>query len=144
MEQITNQEIGLCSCGSILIYNFYFRGKRFLCFKCGALYITPPFSQRSTVEGEAKLAAMETEFLVNCGRKLFCFGMNRKDCDLCNGPKEEEHIHHATKSDWVECNDALKWLSDRTGKEFGMVNGELGHVAELKSVARSVGRSIEL
>src|SRR5262245_19609213 len=130
--------IPLCQCGTFLIYNFYFRDKRFLCLRCGTLYAHPPRQQRSTAEGEAKLAAMEAEFLVNCGSKLFAFGQYWHSCERCNRQPEEEHIYHASKLDWVRLNDGLKWLSDRTGKEFGMVNGDLGHYTELMSAAGSV------
>jgi hypothetical protein len=133
---LTTAQIGVCSCGAFLIYNFFFKGKRFLCLSCGALYIDAPRIQESTREGESRLAALETEFMINAGRKLFCIGMNRNDCPLCNGPDEQEHILHATNREWMECNDALKWLSDRTGREFGIVNGDLGHAAELVAAAR--------
>jgi len=133
----TTATIGVCRCGSFLIYNFYFKNKRFVCIGCGALYATPPRLQRSTPEGEARLAALETEFLVNCGRKLFALGQYRRGCDRCEGDNEQEHILHASPRDWTECSDALKWLSDRTGIEFAMVNGFLGHYKELTSAARS-------
>ncbi len=63
-------------------------------------------------------------------------GMYRYGCELCD--QDEEHIKHASQRDWREINDALKWISDRTGKEFGMVNGDLGHYAELMSAAKSI------
>ena len=142
----TNEWIPLCHCGRFLLYNFYFKNKRFLCISCGALYAYPSRRQESTPEGEARLAALETEFLVNCGRKLFCLGMYRRDCTLCNGPGEQEHLWHASKRDWIELSDALKWISDRTGKEFAMVNGDLGHYKEMMSVAKplSAPGSIEM
>lgn len=135
---MTTAQIPICNCGSFLIYNFYFKGKRFLCLSCGALYFNPPRAQMSTREGEARLAAIETEFLVNCGSKLFAIGMNLHHCERCNGPDEEEHIRHASDLDWRLCNDALKWLSDRTGIEFGMVNGDLGHTNELVLATRGL------
>lgn len=137
VRPMTTAHIPVCNCGSFLIYNFFFKGKRFLCLSCGALWHNPPRMQQSTKDGEARLAAIEAEFLVNCGRKLFCFGMNRNDCEQCNGPDEQEHIYHATDADWRECNDALKWLSDRTGVEFGIVNGDLGHANELIAAAKA-------
>lgn len=135
MPQPTTAEIPICSCGSFLLYLFYFRGKRFLCLRCGALYAGAPRTQPSTPEGEARLAAFESEFLTNCGSKLFAFGIYLRGCGRCD--RDEEHIRHASRRDWVELNDALKWLSDRTGREFGLVNGDLGHYAELMSVATS-------
>jgi hypothetical protein len=135
---LTTADIPICDCGSVLIYNFYFKGKRFLCLGCGALYFDAPRIQLSTKESNARLAALESVFLVNCGRKLFCFGMNRHDCERCNGPDEQEHIHHASDQEWIECNNALKWLSDRTGVEFEIVNGDLGHTAELLAAAQAV------
>jgi hypothetical protein len=137
-KPLTTDQIPVCSCGAFLIYNFYFKNKRFLCLACGALWHDVPRIQPSSVEAEAKLIGLETEFLVSCGRKLFCFGMQRNDCSRCNGAGAEEHIRHASDRDWMECNDALKWLSDRTGKEFGIVNGDLGHVDELKRMAAAV------
>jgi hypothetical protein len=104
--------------------------------RCGALYASAPREQLSTPEAEAKISALETEFMVNCGSKLFAIGMYRYGCDRCDA--NEEHIQHASDQDWRELNDALKWISDRTGKEFGMVNGDLGHYAELTSAAMSI------
>jgi hypothetical protein len=146
--------IAVCQCGSFLIPvgglgntgDGYFRGKRFLCTSCGALYASTPRVQTSTREGEARLAALETEFLVNCGSKLFCFGVYRKDCPKCNGPDEQEHLWHASQRDWSELTDAIKWLNDKTGREFGMVNGELGHYKELISEVGSAAdpRSLDM
>ena len=135
--------VPICSCGSLLcsvggpgnIGDGYFKGKRFLCLRCGSLYANAPREQPSTPEAESKITALETEFMVNCGSKLFHFGMWRHDCEAC---RDDEHINHASARDWRELNDALKWISDRTGKEFGMVNGYLGHYAELTSSAMSI------
>lgn len=142
--------VPLCSCGSFLLSvggigntgDGFFRGKRFLCLRCGMLYASAPREQLSTSEAEAKIAALETEFMVNCGSKLFAMGMYRYGCDRCEA--DEEHIQHASPRDWQELNDALKWISDRTGKEFGMVNGDLGHYAELAGAAMSVTRASKL
>jgi len=139
--------VPLCSCGSFLLSvggianegDGFFRGKRFLCLRCGALYASAPRNQLSTLEAETKITALETEFMVNCGSKLFAFGMYRFGCDRCDA--DEEHIRHASDGDWRDLNDALKWISDRTGKEFGMVNGDLGHYAELSSQVASAGDS---
>jgi len=140
-------DVPLCSCGALLLNvggevdnagsqgDGFFRGKRYLCMKCGALYANAPRKQAATPEAEAKIMALESEFMTNCGSKLFHFGLYRHGCEACD--RDEEHIQHASDRDWRRLNDALKWLSDRTGKEFGMVNGDLGHFSELMSATSS-------
>jgi len=135
--------IPVCTCGSFLLSvgglgnqgDGFFRGKRFLCLKCGSLFANAPRLQPSRQESEARVSALETEFMTNCGSKLFAIGILWFGCDRCD--RNEDHIHHASQDDWNRLNDALKWLSDRTGKEFGMVNGDLGHYAEMMSAAQS-------
>lgn len=143
-------QVPLCNCGALLLSvggvgnvgDGFFRGKRFLCLRCGGLYAGAPREQPSTLEAENKITNLETEFMVNCGSKLFAIGTYWLGCANCDAG--EEHIRHAPDRDWRELNDALKWLSDRTGKEFGMVNGDLGHWAELTSAATAVGTSGKL
>lgn len=150
-------DVPLCNCGALLLSvggianqgDWFFQGKRYLCLKCGALHANAPREQASTPEAEAKISALETEFMVNCGSKLFWMGMFRLGCERCERELADAtqrqaepdpakaHIQHATQNDWREINDALKWISDRTGKEFGMVNGDLGHYQELMSEAKS-------
>lgn len=116
-------EVALCRCGSLLIYTYYFQQLQWLCMHCGKLWHKPPRAQASTPEAEAKWRALEAEFMTNCGSKLIVVGMYREGCDPCMPPGEQEHIYHATDADWRECNDAIKWLSERTGREFRLVNG---------------------
>ena len=117
-------KIALCHCGGVLIFTLYFQEKQFLCLKCGNLYQSPPRAQDSTPEGEAKWRALESEFMTNCGSKLIVVGLYRDGCARCL-LGEETHMHHATPEDWRACNDALYWLSERTGREFHLINGSI-------------------
>jgi hypothetical protein len=130
------QDIALCQCGSVLIYTEHFRGKRWLCMTCGRLYASAPRMQTWTAIAEQRWRSLDREFHLNCGNHLICIGQMRVDCAQCIGPPEQEHIYHATERDWQLCNDALKWLSDRTGREFVFVNGELGHSGVTRPVTR--------
>lgn len=120
---MSTQQVGVCSCGRLLIYTMYFREMQYLCLNCGKLYNHPPRAQPSTPEAEAKWRALEAEFMINCGSKLIVLGLYREGCAKCDGPPEEQHLLHATPQEWQECNEGLYWLSERTGREFHMVNG---------------------
>ena len=113
-------KVAVCACGSLLIWTMYFREQEWLCLKCGQVHQAPPRAQDSTPEAEAKWRALEAEFMVNCGRHLIVQGMFRDGCDLCD---PEVHLVHATKEEWRAVNDALYWLSTKTGREFRLVNG---------------------
>jgi hypothetical protein len=114
-------KVAVCACGSLLIWQQYFRENEWLCLQCGKVFRTPPRAQDSTPEAEAKWRALEAEFMVNCGSKLIVVGMYRNGCELCD--RDQMHLLHAKPWEWTECNDALYWLSERTGREFRLVNG---------------------
>ena len=114
-------KVGVCTCGSLLIFQLYMREQQYLCLNCGKTYPSPPRAQDSTPEAEAKWRALEAEFMVNCGRKLIVVGMYRDGCEACD--RDEQHIVHAKPHEWKEVNDALYWLSEKTGREFHLVNG---------------------
>jgi DNA-directed RNA polymerase subunit M/transcription elongation factor TFIIS len=116
-----SQKVAVCNCGSLLIWTQYFREREWLCLRCGQIYQSPPRAQDSTQEAEAKWRALESEFMTNCGSKLIVQGMYREGCERCD--RDEPHLVHATKIEWKEVNDALYWLSTRTGREFRLVNG---------------------
>jgi hypothetical protein len=128
--------IALCQCGNVLIFTEHFRGKRWLCMTCGRLFASPPRVQPWTAGAELRWRELDREFHYQCGNHLICLGQYRVDCPLCKGPPPKEHILHATKHDWQLCNDALKWLSERTGREFIFVNGEIGHSGVTRPVTR--------
>jgi len=116
-------QVGVCNCGQVLIFQLYMREWQWLCLKCGQVYQTPPRSQEGSIESESKWRALESEFMTHCGAKLIVLGMYREGCVHCTEPDEEQHLLHATPSEWQACNDALYWLSLRTGREFRLVNG---------------------
>lgn len=113
-------QVAVCTCGSLLIWQQYFRDNEWLCLNCGRVFLKPPRAQDSTPEAEAKWRALEAEFMVNCGSKLIVLGMYREGCEACD--RDQAHLYHATAADWQACNDALYWLSERTGREFRLVN----------------------
>lgn len=115
-------KVGLCVCGQLLIFTYYFQELQWLCMACGRQYKQPYRAQDETPESKAKWMALESEFMTHCGSKLIVLGMYREGCDECDKNKDA-HIAHATDRDWMECNDAIKWLSDRTGREFRLING---------------------
>ena len=117
-------QVAVCNCGSLLIWTQYFREQEWLCMKCGQVYMKPPRSQDSTPEAEAKWRALEADFMVNCGRHLIVQGMFREGCERCKAG-DETHLMHASLVEWKEVNDALYWLSTKTGREFKLVNGEM-------------------
>lgn len=115
--------IGICKCGHVLVYQLYFKQLQYICLNCGRLAHTPPRAQPSTPELEAKWRALEAEFMMNCGSKLIVEGMYRQGCELCD--RDQEHWHHATEAEWRDCNDAIHWLSERTGRAFALVNARM-------------------
>lgn len=117
-------KVAVCTCGTLLIFQMYMREQQLLCLKCGRTFRHPPRLQETTHEAEAKWRALETEFMVNCGSKLIVGGMYRHGCTTCDA-REETHLYHATPDEWTQCNDALYWLSERTGREFHLINGEV-------------------
>jgi hypothetical protein len=132
----------LCKCGALLVpAEHFFKGKKWLCLSCGLIYAQPPRMQAWTVEAEARKEQLTTEFDLNCGNQLLCMGLYRADCSLCMSG-QQEHIRHATQRDWQLCNVALKWLSDRTGREFGLVNGDIYHVGSTKPISPEDYRDI--
>ena len=124
----------LCKCGSLLIDVPHFRGVRWLCMSCGLLFQNPPRSQVYTVETERKKKRLEDEFDLACGNHLIVNGLHRADCPRCMTKPGQEHMLHATERDWQLCNDAIKWLSERTGREFAMVNGDVYHAGSTPPV----------
>jgi hypothetical protein len=116
------QKVALCTCGGLLIYTLYFRDQPWLCMNCGQIYQGAPRMQDSTPEAEAKWRALEADFMSNCGSKLIVTGLYREGCAICD-LDDEKHMFHASPQEWQECNDALYWLSERTGRTFHLVNG---------------------
>lgn len=81
--------------------------------------------QAWTAQAQQKQRELGDEFYLNCGNYLIVWGYYRPGCYQCDN--DEEHIRHATAQDWQFCNDALQWLSERTGREFGFYNGDIYH-----------------
>lgn len=117
-------QVGLCTCGKLLIFTYYFEELAWLCMSCGRTYEAPFRAQNETPESRAKWMALESEFMTHCGSKLIVQRMFREGCVICDR-NEEPHIAHASAFEWQQCNDAIKWLSDRTGREFRLINGIL-------------------
>ena len=108
-----------------LVMTFFFRGKEFICLKCGRLYEF--FGPEAANETKTRLAKMESRKAewAEHAPALICRGMWKKGCEKCQASGREEHWLHATPSEKAVSETSLMWLSERTGRTLTAKDGVL-------------------
>jgi len=99
-----------------LVGTFAFRGKEYICLGCGMTFtfFGPP-SHEATKELASKRRDRDEEWDDN-GAALMVDDFKRVNCDQCR--LAERHQDHATRKEWDRHNAAVKWLTERTGRDF--------------------------
>jgi hypothetical protein len=102
-----------------LVMTFQFYKREFICLGCGRTFEF--FGPKNLGEGDElqkKSDERTAEWAENAGSKLLVGHVYHEGCETCRPSQDEYHSKHATAEEWVEHNNAVRWLTGRTGKDF--------------------------
>lgn len=98
-----------------LVSTFHWRGKEFVCLKCGRLYAwLDPVAKNETPKRIERMEARKAEWVEHAS-DLITVGSRLTSCERCS-ELHEDHNLHATEEEWAAHKAAQEWLLARTGR----------------------------